>query len=298
VNIVIAGGTGFLGTALQQHLRQAGHVVRVLSRRRGSAGPNTVEWKPDGSAGTWGRGLDGADAVVNLAGAGIADARWTGARKTVLRNSRLQSTRSLVEAIGQVSRPPALINASGVGYYGDRGAAIVTEATPAGDDFLARLCVEWEGEATAAAGITRVAILRNGLVMHPSGGALRKMLLPFRLGLGGPLGSGAQYLPWIHLADWVALVTHIIASPDARGAFNVTAPNPATNAEFTRALARAVSRPAIFRVPAFALRLALGELADTLLTGQRAVPQRAEHDGFQFRFRDVEPALLSDWVIE
>jgi uncharacterized protein (TIGR01777 family) len=290
MTIVIAGGTGFLGTALQQHLRGAGHGVRILSRRR-TPDPDTIEWNPDGSAGAWARSLDGADAVVNLSGAGLADGRWTAARKTVLRNSRVQSTRSLVEAIRKVSRPPALINASGVGYYGDRGVELVTEATPAGDDFLARLCVEWEREATTAAGTTRVAILRNGVVMHPSGGALAKMLLPFRLGLGGPLGSGAQYLPWIHLADWLALVTHIIGAPDASGALNVTAPNPATNADFTRALAGALSRPAMFRVPGFALRLALGELADTLLTGQRAVPERAGHLGFQFRFPDIAPAL-------
>ena len=292
MTIVIAGGTGFLGTALQTHLRTAGHAVRVLSRRRAPDQADTIQWNPDGSTGSWARALDGADAVVNLSGAGIADARWTASRKATLRSSRVQSTRSLVQAIREASPPPALINASGVGYYGDRGAEVVSEASPPGDDFLARLCIEWEREAAAAGNVTRVAILRNGLVMHPSGGALKKMLLPFRLGLGGPLGSGSQYLPWIHLDDWLALVTHIVSSPDASGAFNVTAPNPATNAEFTRALAGALSRPAIFRVPGFALRLALGELADTLLTGQRAVPHRAEQLGYHFRFPGVALALL------
>jgi uncharacterized protein (TIGR01777 family) len=178
-----------------------------------------------------------------------------------------------------------------VGYYGDRGAELVTEDTPAGRDFLAGLCVEWEREAWQAAAHTRVVVLRNGLVMHPSGGALKKMLLPFRLGAGGPLGPGTQYLPWIHLLDWVELITWLIQQPAASGPFNVTAPLPATNAEFTRALGRAVNRPAFIPVPAFALRLALGELADTLLTGQRATPARATESGFAFRFKEIDSAL-------
>lgn len=291
MRIVIAGGTGFLGQALQHHLRRLGHQIVVLSRRPRNRGPEQVAWAPDGGAGPWAAAVDGADAVVNLAGAGIADARWTEARKATLRTSRLFSTRSLVAAIRAASRPPALLNASGVGYYGDRGGGIVTEDTPAGTDFLADLCVEWEREAEQAASVTRVVLLRNGLVMGSSGGALKKMLMPFRLGLGGPLGSGAQYLPWIHLRDWLDLVTWLMTTADARGAFNVTAPSPATNAEFTRALGRAVRRPAFIPVPAFALRLALGDLADTLLTGQRAIPARATGMGFTFRFAEIEPAL-------
>jgi hypothetical protein len=229
--------------------------------------------------------------VVNLSGEGIADARWTTARKAALRSSRVLSTRSLVAAILGMSKPPALLNASGVGYYGNRGAELVTEDTPAGDDFLAGLCVDWEAEAERAASHTRVVVLRNGVVLHPSDGALKKMLLPFRFGAGGPLGPGTQYLPWIHLADWVEMITWLLQQPDARGAFNVTAPSPATNADFTRALGRAVHRPAFIPVPAFALRLALGELADTLLTSQRAVPARATAKGFAFRFGEIEPAL-------
>jgi uncharacterized protein len=291
MTIIIAGGTGFLGRALRARLREAGHTVRVLTRRS-IADPDAIEWTADGTAGPWARALDGTNAVVNLAGEGIADARWTTTRKATLRTSRVLSTRSLVRAIQQSSRPPTVfVSASGVGYYGDRGSEVVTESTPAGDDFLAQLCVEWEREAEQASTVTRVTILRNGLVMHPSGGALGKMLGPFRLGLGGPLGSGAQYFPWIHLEDWLAFVTHVITSPDARGAFNVTAPVPATNAAFTRALGRALKRPALIPVPAFGLRLVLGELADTLLTGQRAVPRRAEDIGFTFQFREIEPAL-------
>ena len=292
MTIILAGGTGFLGTALQGHLRSSGHDVRVLTRRSGG-GRDQIPWTPDGTAGAWSSALDGADVVINLSGAGIADARWTAGRKRILRDSRVLSTRSLVLAIQRASRPPALLNASGVGYYGDRGPEIVTEDTGPGSDFLAQLCVEWEAEAQHIATVTRVALLRSGLVMDPAGGALAKMLLPFRLGLGGPLGPGTQYLPWIHMEDWLALVAMIASTPEARGAFNVTAPNPATNLDFTRALGRALGRPTILRVPAFGLRTALGELADTLLTGQRAVPKRAEQLGFTFRYREIAPALAA-----
>jgi uncharacterized protein (TIGR01777 family) len=289
MRIVIAGGTGFLGQALRDHLQRLGHSAVVLTRKPQTS--TQVAWTPDSTSGPWAATLDGADAVVNLSGEGIADARWNAARKAALRSSRVLPTRSLVTAIRGLARPPALLNASGVGYYGDRGAELVTEDTSAGDDFLAGLCVEWEREAEQAAAHTRVVVLRNGLVMHPSGGALKKMLLPFRLGAGGPLGPGTQYLPWIHLADWVEMITWLIQQPDARGPFNVTAPSPATNADFTRALARAVNRPAVIPVPAFALRLALGELADTLLTGQRAIPARATTSGFSFRFSEIGSAL-------
>jgi uncharacterized protein (TIGR01777 family) len=291
MRIVLAGGTGFLGEALQTHLRRLGHQVVVLSRRPRNRGPEQVTWTPDSTTGPWAAALDGTHAVVNLAGEGLADARWTAARKAALRNSRVLSTRSLVGAIHHASAPPVLLNASGIGYYGDRRAELVTEATRSGNDFLADLCVDWEREAEQASSITRVILLRNGVVLHPSGGALKKMLLPFRLGAGGRLGPGTQYLPWIHLSDWLELVTWLLNSPDARGPFNVTAPSPATNAEFTRALGRAVRRPAFIPVPVFGLRLLLGELADTLLTGQRAVPTRATSMGFTFRFREIEPAL-------
>jgi len=289
MHVVIAGGSGFLGQALQDHLRRPGHTATVLTRRPRAS--DQVAWTPDGTAGPWAAALDGADAVVNLSGEGIADARWTAARKAALRSSRLLSTRSIVAAMRTLSKPPVLLNASGVGYYGDRGTEFVTEESPAGNDFLADLCVEWEREAEQAAPLARVVVLRNGVVLHPSDGALKKMLLPFRLGAGGPLGAGAQYLSWIHLADWVELITWLMQQPDARGAFNVTAPSPATNADFTRALGRAVNRPAFIPVPAFALRLALGELADTLLTGQRAIPARAIDLRFTFRFSEIEPAL-------
>ena len=291
--IVIAGGTGFLGRALQSHLRAAGHEVRVLTREPPS-NQNEVQWRPDGNSGPWASTLENADAVVNLSGAGIADARWSKARKELLHSSRILPTRSLVAAITRASRPPrALVNASGVGYYGDRGSELVTEETPAGHDFLANLCIEWEREAQHAAATTRVILTRNGVVLDASGGALGKMLLPFRLGLGGPLGSGTQYFPWIHIEDWLALVTALITRADVAGPLNATAPTPATNAVFTRALGRALGRPTVIPVPGFALRAALGELADTLLTGQRAIPKRAQEMGLTFRYPEIEPALRS-----
>jgi uncharacterized protein len=295
MRVVVAGGTGFLGSALVARLRQSGHSIAILSRNapaRDAGGVEHVPWNPNGATGPWSKALDGADALINLAGAGVADARWTPARKTLLRESRLRSTQSLVAALQDDGRVPAVfVSASGVGYYGDRGGETVTEGTAPGDDFLARLCVDWEQAAERAASVTRVVLLRTGLVMHPNGGALQKMLPPFRVGLGGQLGSGHQYLPWVHLEDWVHFVEWALATPTADGAFNVTSPQPVTNAELTRALGRALRRPTVARVPAFALRVALGELADTLLTGQRAIPARAQAMGFRFRFPEIARAL-------
>jgi hypothetical protein len=197
-----------------------------------------------------------------------------------------------VAAIGRLSRPPAvLVNGSAVGYYGARGDELITEASPPGTGFLSDLCVEWEREAEQASALTRVALVRSGLVLHPEGGALRSLLAPFRVGVGGRLGAGDQFMPWIHRADWVALVEWIIATEAARGAFNGTAPSPIRNAQFSRALGRALHRPSILPVPGFALRMLIGEFADSLLTGQRAIPARAEATGFRFAFRDLEEAL-------
>jgi uncharacterized protein (TIGR01777 family) len=292
VRIIVAGGSGFLGRALEKRLGDGGHTVLTLTRHSAVDDSRRIQWRPDGTAGAWAGALSGADAVVNLAGEGIADARWSVARKKALRESRVLPTRSLVAAIQRVSHPPStFVSASGIGYYGDRGDEVVTEAMSPGTDFLAVLCGEWEREAEQASTIARVAMLRSGIALHPSGGALAKMLLPFRLGLGGRIGSGRQYLPWIHLDDWTRLVEWLLITSSARGAFNVVAPTPATNAQFTRALGQALHRPALVPVPAVALRLALGELADTLLTGQRAVPARAMELNFEFRFPEIEGAL-------
>jgi uncharacterized protein (TIGR01777 family) len=299
MKIVIAGGTGFLGRPLARTLAADGREVVILTRRP-SAPPATsavrfVTWRPESDGGgAWAAEIDGAAAVVNLAGESIAARRWSSEQKRRILSSRVQATRSLAEAVRSAARPPlAFVSGSAVGYYGPLGDEIATEATPAGSDFLAGACAEWESEAAHAAGTaTRVACIRTGIVIEKDGGALPRMLLPFRLGAGGPLGSGRQYMPWIHRDDWVALVRWAIDTPTAGGPINATAPRPVTNREFSRTLGRALHRPAFMPAPAFALRLALGEMADALLlSGQRAVPAKAEQLGFRFRYTLLDEAL-------
>lgn len=290
MHVVIAGGTGFLGGVLSRQLRDGGHRVSVLTRRAGR-GDDAIHWTPDGGTGPWAAALAGVDAVVNLAGEGLADSRWSEARKRRLLESRLQATTSLVKAaLAQPSPPRVFVSASGVGIYGPHDDETVTEDTPPGTDFVARMAAQWEDAARPAGAVTRVVWLRTGLVLG-GGGALKQMLPPFRLGVGGRLGSGRQWMPWIHVADWAALTRRLIEDETARGPFNLTAPAPVTNAEFTRTLGRVLRRPTVFAVPAVALRLALGEMADLLLTGQRAVPAKAQALGYRFRFAELEPAL-------
>jgi uncharacterized protein (TIGR01777 family) len=295
MRIVIAGGTGFLGRALCAGLARDGHEVVVLSRaaRGETRRVREIAWVPDGGVGPWADVITGAEAVVNLAGAGLADQRWTAARKADLRSSRLLATGSLVAAIRRSPAPPrVLLSGSAIGYYGPRGDEPVSEASGRGDDFLARLVADWEAAAAPAASPqTRVVLLRSGLVLGREGGALAKMLPPFKLGIAGPLGGGAQWMSWIHRDDWVAMVQWLIAEARVRGAVNLTAPEPETNRALSRALGRALHRPAILPVPGFALRLLYGELADTLLTGQRVLPTVAQSLGFEFRYPSLEPAL-------
>jgi hypothetical protein len=298
MKVVIAGGTGFLGRPLSHALAADGHEVVILTRAlsRGPVGApgRPVTWTPGDSKGSWTAELEGAGAVVNLAGESIGAKRWSIAQKQRILDSRLQATRALASAIARAARPPlAFISGSAVGYYGPLGDEIVTEDHPAGSDFLATVCEQWESAAVQGAGhATRVACIRTGLVLEKDGGALPRMLTPFMLGVGGPLGTGRQYWPWIHRADWISLVRWTIDRPLATGAINATSPAPVTNAEFTRALGRAVHRPAFMRAPAFALRLLLGEMADgLLLSGQRAVPAQAERLGFRFQFADLDEAL-------
>jgi uncharacterized protein (TIGR01777 family) len=294
--IVITGGTGFLGRPLAAALASEGHDVVVLTRAGGGAQPGVrrVVWAADGGVGEWARELDGAVAVVNLAGESIAGSRWTAAHKQRVLQSRIAATRSIVGGI-QAARtpPPVLVNGSAVGYYGPRGDEVLTEDAQAGTDFLADVCVRWETEARRAVSErTRVVCLRTGLALEKDGGALPPMLPPFKFGAGGPVGNGRQYWPWIHRDDWVGLVRWTILSAGASGAINATAPTPVTNAEFAGALGRALHRPAFMPAPAFALRLLLGEMADSLLlSGQRAVPHRAEEGGFTFRYPQVDGAL-------
>ena len=297
MKIVLAGATGFLGRPLTRALAADGHELVGLTRRpRANADVREVAWQPDGTAGPWAAEIDGADVVINLAGESIADGRWTAERKRALRDSRLRSTGSLVAAIDRATRRPALLlSSSAVGYYGPRGDEVVDETTPAGDDFLSQLSVEWEQAAQAASGRgTRVVRLRTGLVLERDGGALAAMLTPFKLGVGGPLGTGRQFWPWIHRHDWIELVRFLVARPDAEGPINATAPEPVTNEVFSKTLARALGRPSLFRAPAFALRLAMGEMADALLlTGQRVVPKRALELGYRFQYTRLEPALAA-----
>ena len=295
MTVVLAGGSGFLGSRLRAQLERAGYRVLNLTRSPSAGRSGDVPWQPDGSAGRLSAHLEGATAIVNLAGENIAATFWTEARKTQLRQSRILATQTLVKAIAGCERPPAvLISGSAVGYYGAHGGEAVTERTPPGTDFLARLCVDWENEARAAASPkTRLAIVRSGLVLGATGGALKKMLLPFKLGLGATLGSGDQYMPWIHIDDWVAMVIWLIGADRAMGAFNASGPTPVTNRNFTRTLGRVLRRPAVFHAPAFVLKIGLGELANMLLTGQRVLPAAAEAMGFRFAYRELEPALRS-----
>jgi uncharacterized protein len=302
MRILIAGGSGFLGSHLTAALTTAGHDVNILSRRAdlvsaiSTRGQRTIAWTPDGSAGPWAKTCDSIDAIVNLAGASIGEGRWSPARKTALVASRVNATRSLVRFVEQASpRPSLLINASAVGFYGDRGSDILTEDATAGSDFLASLCGKWETEARRAQDVgTRVVLLRTGLVLDPGGGALARMLLPFKLFAGGPFGTGRQFVSWIHRDDWVALVLWLLDAQNLAGPVNATAPSPVTNAEFARALGRALHRPSWLPAPAFALKVALGEMADPLLLfSQRVMPDRASRAGFLFRYATIERAFAN-----
>ncbi|MBI3733518.1 MAG: TIGR01777 family protein [Chloroflexi bacterium] len=297
--IVITGGTGLIGRALAPRLLEAGHEVVILSRRPGHVPPfpgrvNVVGW--DGRTATgWGALADGATAIVNLAGETIGRPPWTAARKGRIYQSRVDAGRAVVEAVTAARQKPlVLIQASGIGYYGcANGDEVVTEQTPAGDDFLARVCVDWEAAtAEVEAMDVRRVILRNGVVLSGEGGALPLFVLPFRYFAGGPTGNGRQFMPWIHIADEVAAIRLLIERPDARGAYNLTAPNPLTNADFSRAVGRALKRPSWLPMPAFALELMLGDFARLLLLGgQRAVPERLLALGYRFQFSEAEAAL-------
>jgi uncharacterized protein len=294
VTIVIAGGSGFLGRKLARRLETEGHRVVILTRRPTASG-SEVAWQPDGEPGELPRHLEGADAIVNLAGESIAGKRWTAARKQALRSSRILSTRTLVRAVALCARPPkAFVSGSGKDYYGGRDDTPVTETAEPGSDFLATLCVEWEHEARKVeSASTRLAIVRTGLALDKNGGALAKMLLPFKLGLGATIASGDQMMSWIHVDDWTAMVSWLIRDDRATGPFNASAPGPVSNRTFTRTLGRVLHRPAVLHAPGFVLRAALGELATALIEGQSAVPAHAERLGFRFTHRALEPALES-----
>ncbi len=283
MRVVVTGGTGFLGTHLGAAMRDGGDEVVVVSR---TPGAGTIGWDDLPAA------VDGAGAVINLAGATIAR-RWSEAGKRAIRESRLASTRRVVEAVRKAKqRPAVVVSQSAVGAYGPRGDEEIGEDAPPGDDFLARVCLAWETEAAPIAALgVRLAILRTGVVLARDGGALARMWTPFSLGLGGPVGAGTQPFPWIHIGDWVALCRFAILTGGATGPLNATAPGIVTSREFAKALGRALGRPAVLPLPAAALRLALGEMAQMLLTGQRAAPRRATALGFRFAYPAIDAAL-------
>ncbi|MBI2835122.1 MAG: TIGR01777 family protein [Acidobacteria bacterium] len=301
MNIVVTGGSGFLGSALTRWLASQGHDIVILTRslpdgQTETAGSTRIRrsgWTLEGD-GRWMAHVQDANAVVNLAGESIGEGRWTATKKRRIHDSRVAATRQVIAAIERATRPPqVLISGSAVGYYGDRAAERLTESSSAGHDVLARVCIDWEREAARAEphGV-RTVLVRTGLVLDRAGGALQRMLLPFRLFGGGPLGSGRQYWSWIHREDWVALVNWALEREDLTGPVNATAPHPVTNAEFSTALGRVLRRPSWLPAPAFALRLALGEMAEALLLGsQRVIPERALDRGFEFRYREVDAAL-------
>lgn len=293
MRVVVSGSTGLVGSALAPELAAAGHEVVRLVRRSPSPGEKAVRWDPDRGE-IDAAGLDGADAVVHLAGASIGAARWTPAGKALLRDSRVNGTRLLCGTLGALPRPPkVLVSASALGFYGDRGEEPLTEDCLPGRGFLADVCRAWEAatEPAERAGI-RVVILRIGVVLASVGGALPAMLPPFRMGFGGALGSGRQYMSWVALDDVCGIVLHALGDPRLRGPVNAVAPAAATNRVFTATLAKVLSRPAIVTVPAFALRLLVGEMADALLlSSARAVPKRLLETGYAFRSPELEPTL-------
>lgn len=298
MHIVITGGTGFIGRALCRTLLYDGHRVTVLTRRASEASRllgssvDVVEWKAL-ECGAWEHCLDGADAVVNLAGAPIANARWTDARKRLLTDSRVLTTRLLVEAMSRrSSKPRTLISASGIGYYGASDDRILDEGAARGHGFLADLCLAWEAEAMRAAQFgTRVVLLRTGMVLEQDGGALPKMLLPFRLCAGGPIMPGTQWVSWIHRRDHIGLIMWTLTKPTVSGPVNAVAPEPVTMKTFCQVLGRALHRPSWLPVPGFALQLLLGELGTLMTTGQRVSPSKADSGGYRFQYPTLESAL-------
>jgi uncharacterized protein len=299
MKILVTGSSGLVGTALVSALARDGHTVCRLVRPQSAGGEAAregfvVAWNP--ATGELGGAGAGADAVVNLAGASIADGRWTAERKKLLRTSRIDTTRALVGALAKMNaRPSVLVSASAIGYYGDRGDETLTEESEPGADFLAGLAQEWEAEALKAESLgIRVVLARFGIILAREGGALPKMMLPFKIGVGGKLGSGQQWMSWVTLEDVIGILRFSIENAPVRGAINIVSPQPLQNAEFTKVLAKAMRRPALFPAPTFALRLALGEMADALLlSSQRVAPQVLEKLGYRFLHSDLSAALRS-----
>jgi uncharacterized protein (TIGR01777 family) len=299
MRIFLTGGTGLVGVRLVRALRNRGNDVVVLSRQsdawqRVGLDVEIVVGDPT-QPGPWQDQVTACDAVVNLAGAGLFDKRWNPAYKTLIHDTRVRATENVVAALArQPARadgtPKVLVSGSAIGYYGPHGDEELDETSPPGADFTAQVAIAWEAAADAAAGV-RVALIRTGIVLDRRGGALQKLWTPFKLGVGGPVGSGKQFMSWIHHADEVGIILLALDHPDANGPLNATAPQPVTNKAFGKAFGRALGRPAVLPTPAFALRLALGEVAELVTTGQRVLPRRAEALGYQFQYPDIDSAL-------
>jgi uncharacterized protein (TIGR01777 family) len=297
MHILVSGSTGFLGTALVETLERQGHAVARLVRpgtarkSEGKGHAQAVPWDP--VAGQFdAAGAEGAEALIHLAGASIAGGRWNASRKALLRTSRIDATRHLIAAFAKLQRPPrVIVAASAVGYYGNRGDETLIEASAPGNDFLAGLCREWEAETARGAEFgARVVNLRFGIILAAHGGALPRMALPFKLGAGGRLGDGRQWMSWLTLEETVSIIQFALASPGLTGPVNAVTPNSVRNSEFTATLAKTLHRPALFPAPAFALRLALGEMADALLLiSQRVIPSKLADSGYSF----LQPSLAS-----
>ena len=292
MNVGISGGSGLIGRALCDHLGRSGWGVTVFGRTP-VKGHAFIEWDILGGPAPV-NALTGLDGFVHLAGEPIASGRWSEERKRLIRESRILGTRNLIAAVQASPDPPGVIvSSSAVGFYGSRGSEELSENDPSGTGFLAEICRDWEAEALQAKNAgSRVVLLRTGIVLSPEGGVLGKMLPPFRIGLGGKLGTGDQYMSWIHVSDHLRLIKTTLSDSRFEGPVNATSPGPVTNREFTNSLSRTLRRPAWFTVPGPALRLALGEMAETLLLeGQRVVPRKALELSFEFRFPKLQPAL-------
>jgi len=295
MNYLITGGTGLIGSVMCRQLQTAGHTVMVLSRNRDkvhkNCGPSAVAITSLDEI----HHSEQIDSVINLAGAPVADARWSNQRKKQLEQSRITLTTELINWLALRDKKPAsLISGSAVGWYGNQGATTLTEHSSYHDEYAHQLCEQWEQAALKAADYgVRVGIVRTGLVIANDGGFLQRLLLPFKLGLGGRIADGQQYMPWIHLTDIAKLFIFLSQEPEATGVFNGTAPSPVTNAAFTQTLAQTLHRPAVLSVPACVLKIALGEMAELLLGGQRAVPEKAQAIGFKFHYTELKTALHS-----
>ncbi len=293
MKILVSGASGLVGKPLVSALKSAGHDVTTLVREKSRVSLGSLYWSPQSGEIDLGA-IDRCDAIVNLAGESIADGRWTSAKKQRIHDSRVQSTQTIASALARCpGRPRTLINASAVGYYGNRDGQWLDESSAAGDDFLAGVCRDWEAATRPAADSgVRVALARFGVILSGAGGALKKMLLPFRLGLGGKIGSGRQFISWIALDDVIAGLIHCLGNPAMSGPVNFVAPEDVTNAQYTKTLGRVLGRPTLFPMPAFAARLAFGQMADQLLlASQRAQPKRLLACGYSFKFPKLDAAL-------